>query len=371
MRTFSYGLLILTSVLCSCATSPVASQNASKTPYASNTPRVANDKSINPSDKSINSLGIGKVEVSRTGIITAQVENPLREPIKVWQDSNSWVAACWRVLLIRSGRVETFFQNPDQGFTINVPTFNEIAGGGHIEQKLDLNGGNWCGMGHCSIYNQRGFGGEKISFESNDIVIVVYDVPDTQEARDIGVWYGVIAATANIQDGKASDRSSIRMNGNEKFVLPVEKSINALRISNALASRTGFVTLQLENFSQEPLKVWKGSNSWGAACWRVFLIRNGTLEVFFQNRDQEFTKNGPGFNEIPGGGHLDQKLDLNGGNWCGLGHCSIYNQRGFGGKILTFEPNDTVIVIYDVPVTQEARDNRVWYGVIAATATVQ
>ncbi|HEU0046289.1 MAG TPA: hypothetical protein VFQ43_01635, partial [Nitrososphaera sp.] len=116
---------------------------------------------------------------------------------------------------------------------------------------------------------------------------------------------------------------------------------------------------------------WKDSNSWGAACWRVFLIRNGTLEVFFQNPDQEFTKNGPGFNEIPGGGHLDQKLDLNGGNWCGLGHCSIHSERGFGGKKFNFEPNDTVIVIYHVPVTQEAHDNHVWYGVIAATATVQ
>jgi hypothetical protein len=101
------------------------------------------------------------------------------------------------------------------------------------------------------------------------------------------------------------------------------------------------------------------------------LIRNGRLEVFFQNPDQEFTRNGPAFDEIPGGGHIDQKLDVNGGNWCGLGRCSIYNEHGFGGKLLTFEPNDIVIVIYDVPVTQEARDHGVWYGVVAATATVQ
>ena len=100
-------------------------------------------------------------------------------------------------------------------------------------------------------------------------------------------------------------------------------------------------------------------------------MRKGQLETFFQIASQIFTINRPTFNEIAEVGRLEQKLDLNGGNWCGLGHCSIYNQRGFGGKILTFEPNDTVIVIYDVPVTQEARDNRVWYGVIAATATVQ
>jgi hypothetical protein len=210
-----------------------------------------------------------------------------------------------------------------------------------------------------------------VTFEPTDTVIVIYDVPVTQEARDNGVWYGVIAATANIQDGKAPDRSSIGMNGHEKFVLPVEESINALRISNAVASRTGVVTLQLENFSQESLKVWKDSNSWGAACWRVLVVRNGGVETFFQSPDQGFTRNGPTVNEIAATGLLEQKLDLNGGNWCGLGHCSIYNQRGFGGKILTFEPNDTVIVIYDVPATDEAGAKSVWYGVIAATATVQ
>lgn len=148
---------------------------------------------------SIKALTIGKVEVSRTGNIAVELANSSKEPLKVWKDSNSWGAACWRVLVIREGKVKTFFRNPDQGFTKNNPTFVEIAAGGHIERKLDLNGGNWCGLGHCSIYNERGFGGEKISFEANDIVIVIYDVPATQEARDIGVWYGVIAATANVQ----------------------------------------------------------------------------------------------------------------------------------------------------------------------------
>lgn len=199
MRRFSSGLLILISVLCSCATAPVTSQNASKTPYASDTPSIANDKSIKPSDKSINSLRIGKVEVSVEGIITAQLENSSKAPIRIWQDSNSWGAACWRVLLIRNGRLEVFFQNPDQEFTRNGPAFDEIPGGNHLDQKLDLNGGNWCGLGHCSRHDQRGFSGKRINFETNDIVILIYDVPATQEARDQGVWYGVVAATATVQ----------------------------------------------------------------------------------------------------------------------------------------------------------------------------
>ena len=331
----------------------------------------SSDSSISERDTAINSVKIEKAEARRTGDITVQILNLSKKPIRLWEDSNSWGAGHWRVLLLRRGRLETFFQIASEIFTLNRPTFNEIAEGGRLEQKLDLNGGNWCGLGHCAMFFEHGFGGRNVTFEPTDTVIVIYDVPATDEAGAKSVWHGVIAATANIQDGKASDRSSIRMNGNEKFVLPVEKSINALRISNALASRTGFVTLQLENFSQEPLKVWKDSNSWGAACWRVLVVRNGRVETFFQNADQDFTKNAPTFNEIPGGGRLEQKLDLNGGNWCGMGHCSIYNERGFGGEKISFEANDVVIVIYDVPAPQEAPDKGVWYGVIAATATVQ
>ena len=102
-------------------------------------------------------------------------------------------------MLIRSGRLETFFLNPDQIITTNGPTFNEIAGGARIQYNLDLNGGNWCGFGRCTKYNERGFGGKSVSFDPNDTLIVIYDVPATQEARDNGVWYGVIAATANVQ----------------------------------------------------------------------------------------------------------------------------------------------------------------------------
>ncbi len=165
-----------------------------------------NNERINPKDEhiatsggSFNSLAISKVTMLPSALMTIELENSSKKPLRVWKDSNSWGAARWRVLLIRKGHLETFFQNPDQGFTVNWPEFVEIAGGGHIVQKLDLNGGNWCGLGRCSIYNERGFGGEKVSFESNDMLIIIYDVPSTQEARDEGVWYGVIAATATVQ----------------------------------------------------------------------------------------------------------------------------------------------------------------------------
>ncbi len=150
-------------------------------------------------DKPMNGLEIKIAEVVRSGGITVRVSNGSKDPIKVWQESNSWGAARWRVLRLRKGQLETFFQNPNQRFTRNIPTSKEIAAGAQIEQKLDLNGGNWCGFGHCSSYNERGFGDRVASFERGDTIIVTYDVPRTDEASKMGVWYGVTGASTTVQ----------------------------------------------------------------------------------------------------------------------------------------------------------------------------
>jgi hypothetical protein len=149
--------------------------------------------------KSTNAIKVKIVEVLPSGGITVELSNSSKELTRIWRDSNSWGAARWRVLLIRNGRLETFYQNPDQIFTRNIPAFDKIEAGAHVEKKLDLNGGNWCGLGHCASHDQRGFGGEKISFEPNDIIIVIYDVPVTIEAHKLYVWYGVATASTTVR----------------------------------------------------------------------------------------------------------------------------------------------------------------------------
>jgi YD repeat-containing protein len=156
----------------------------------------------------MNDLEIKIAEVSHSGGITVKVSNGSKNSVKVWQESNSWGAARWRILRIRKGELETFFQNPNQRFTRNIPTSNEIALRAQIEQKLDLNGGNWCGFSHCSSYNERGFGGREVSFEMGDIVVVVYDVPRTEEATRMSVWYGATAALTTVQYRDSSGRPS-------------------------------------------------------------------------------------------------------------------------------------------------------------------
>jgi hypothetical protein len=139
------------------------------------------------------------VKVSPSGSIDLEISNPSKKPIRLWEDSNSWGAACWRVLRIRNGQTETFFQNPYQIFTANFPATIQIAPGAHFELKLDVNGGNWCGQGHCASYNERGLGGKEIGFDPGDMIVVIYDVPPTKESREMSVWHGVTAAFAVVK----------------------------------------------------------------------------------------------------------------------------------------------------------------------------
>jgi hypothetical protein len=150
MRTLICGLLLLIS-----STNAIAAQK----------------------ENTMGGLTLAIKEVKPSGVVTVEIDNSSQKPIRIWKESNSWGAAHWRVLRIRKGALETFFQNPDQGFTRNVPGFEEIAGGAKIEQELSLNNGNWCGFGHCSPYYEHGFGGRKASFKRGDILIVIYDVP--------------------------------------------------------------------------------------------------------------------------------------------------------------------------------------------------
>jgi len=150
-------------------------------------------------DSTMHSLQITITAISRSGEITVKLRNGSEGPIKIWRESNAWGAARWRVLRVREGQLETFFQNPNQRFTRNMPISDEIAPGRDIERKLDLNGGNWCGFRHCSSYNERGLGGREASFEPGDVIIVTYDVPRSNEASDMAVWYGVIASMATVQ----------------------------------------------------------------------------------------------------------------------------------------------------------------------------
>jgi Peptidase propeptide and YPEB domain len=99
----------------------------------------------------------------------------------------------WRVLVLRHGELHTYYRNPNQMFTVNFAASEEIAGGGQLAYELDLNGGDWCDAKHCSLDYEKGIGGKTISLQPNDMVFVIYDVRETKEASQQGVWQGTVS----------------------------------------------------------------------------------------------------------------------------------------------------------------------------------
>lgn len=149
------------------------------------------------------------------------------------------------------------------------------------------------------------------------------------------------------------------------YVPPAAPKLEILSIST-----TAKLQVRLTNTSKQVMKIFNEWNSWGAMDWRVLRINNGQVSTFYQNPYQGFGKNTPSSYELLPGAHHDFKLDINGGFWCGLGHCS-WDDKGLGGKKITFAKGDQIVAIYEASISEESQKLHVFSGVVAATYTVQ
>jgi hypothetical protein len=151
---------------------------------------------------SMNEIAIRISKISYSGEIGVSIANTSGKPVRIWNDSNSWGAGRWRIFVVSKGHLESFFQDPAQNFTQNMPTFREIAPGTHDEEKLNPNDDEWCSVGHCRngypfIHKQEDE--RKTSFQAGDLIIVDYDVPSFPESLRLRVWWGVSADSAIVQ----------------------------------------------------------------------------------------------------------------------------------------------------------------------------
>jgi hypothetical protein len=160
---------------------------------------LANVLDLSPSNqgKARSGLALQIATISANAQISVEMRNVSPKVIKLWKESNSWGSSHWRVLIVRNGRVQLFFQNPDTIFTRNGPAYIEVAAGGRVMQILDLNDDKWLGGT-----------GEATTIKRGDTVIVLYDVPKQQIYREApnsvaavnaGVWYGVCADATEVR----------------------------------------------------------------------------------------------------------------------------------------------------------------------------
>lgn len=136
------------------------------------------------------------IEVEPQGILNVNLSNAEDQKIKVWKDSNSWGFARWRVIRIREGKSEIYYQNPERVFTRNIPSYNFVERDKPIKIRLDLNDGEWCKQENsCERVEEKTGRFDRVEFKSSDFLIIIFDVPRTTEALTLDVWYGVVAAS--------------------------------------------------------------------------------------------------------------------------------------------------------------------------------
>ena len=157
---------------------------------------------------------------------------------------------------------------------------------------------------------------------------------------------------------------------NETIPIPELETVPPIELKIVrVAPQEGAITVVTG--SSSPVRLWKNSNGWGYVAWKILRVRGGQIDMFYQNPFQLITKNNPDFDTIGGDVRREETLHLNGGDWCSAGVCTPYFRQGVGGKTITFEPRDLLIVLYDIPITQEARTRAVWYGATGASFTVK
>jgi hypothetical protein len=75
------------------------------------------------------------------------------------------------------------------------------------------------------------------------------------------------------------------------------------------------VKVTLSSASQGSTRIWSAGNSWGAANWRVYIVRGTNLFLFREDPDQRFSRNSPKFEELKGVKHIS--LDFSTKFWIG------------------------------------------------------
>jgi hypothetical protein len=141
--------------------------------------------------------------------------------------------------------------------------------------------------------------------------------------------------------------------GTERAAPSSTPELSILKIDSADS-----IGVTLSPASKGPTRIWQPGNSWGAANWRVFIVRGAGLFSFREDPDAFHGLNAPRFEELKGPKSLS--FDLSYKLWLGP-------KAEFGA----LQAGDKVIVVYDVPVTMEARLYGVWYGTISALGIVK
>jgi hypothetical protein len=98
---------------------------------------------------------------------------------------------------------------------------------------------------------------------------------------------------------------------------PVTKANRTMALRLKVRIEQSDLLVELHNPTDQPVRVWRLGNSWGDSAWSLRLTTSGppARTYTLQPTHQGYTRNVPGFIEIPAHGTQDIRLAPSGREW--------------------------------------------------------
>ena len=129
-------------------------------------------------------ISVQVLEVKPEKAIKIRLQNLTTDTVRIWRsEANSWGWGIWTFAFSNDKFLDVFVRNPDEIFTGNVPESMMIPPGAVNDLSFDLKDGSW--VSHKIPMFKSGFTGG----------FVFLGVPQTEEAKKLGVWTGSLSTS--------------------------------------------------------------------------------------------------------------------------------------------------------------------------------
>ena len=98
--------------------------------------------------------------------------------------------------------------------------------------------------------------------------------------------------------------------GDDRPALPQDL---AVKVTEAM--KFPIITIEYQNNSNGPLRIWSASNSWGWRNLRFSVVLKDGRMIYIERKDRDFIKNNPNFTTVEGSKNVSRDVDLQDGWW--------------------------------------------------------
>jgi hypothetical protein len=133
-------------------------------------------------------IGIKLLEAHPDKAVRIEISNIASHPIRIWTGDYSWGWSNWCFEFFDHNTMIVYVRRPEQGFTVNIPTYFTIVGLGHHSLSFNLSDGTW--VAH-RIPIWPAYPSRVDKENAINGCFAVLAIPTTPESAKLSVWTGM------------------------------------------------------------------------------------------------------------------------------------------------------------------------------------